>query len=89
MYVLRLEPMTRCFKLSYTFDPQARRRLGTQLKPTVTTAVDYMYNFETGQAPASIIYNTSRAQELLRDMSFIYPVCLTLCIISCVLIEEH
>ena len=66
--------MTRFFKLSFTFDPQARRRLGAELKLRVTTLVEYMYNFETGRAPASIIYNTSRAQELLRDMNFIHPV---------------
>jgi hypothetical protein len=55
-------------------DHQARRRLGTELKPKFTTLVEYMYNFNTSQARASVIYNAGRAQELLRDMNFIYPV---------------
>jgi len=49
------------------------RRLGTELKPKLITLVEYMYNFNTSQAPASIIHNTRRTQELLRDMNFIYP----------------
>ena len=89
MYVLRLCLISNFFKPLCTFDPQARRRLGAELKPRVTTPVEYMYNFETGQAPESIIYNTSRAQELLRNMNFIHPVRPTSCIISRVLIEAH
>jgi hypothetical protein len=80
--------MTHFFKLSRTFDPQALRQLGTELKPRVTTPVEYMYNFETGQAPASIIYNTRRAQELLTDMTFIYAVCHPV-VFNRVLIEEN
>jgi len=49
------------------------RRLGTELKPKLITLVEYMYNFNTSQAPASKIRNTRRTQELLRDMNFIYP----------------
>ncbi|KAN0137422.1 hypothetical protein V8E53_004867 [Lactarius tabidus] len=51
----------------------ARGQFATELKPKFTTLVEYMYNFKTGQAPASIIHNTGRAEELLRDMNFIYP----------------
>jgi len=50
------------------------RRLGTELKPKCTTLVEYMYNFNTSQAPASVMHNARRTRELLRDLNFIYPV---------------
>ncbi|KAH8998369.1 hypothetical protein EDB86DRAFT_841298 [Lactarius hatsudake] len=50
-----------------------RKRLGAELKPKFATLVEHMYNFNTSLARASIIYNATRAQELLRDMDFIYP----------------
>jgi len=49
------------------------RRLATELKPTFITLVEYMYNFNTSQAPASIMHNIRRTQALLRDLNFIYP----------------
>ena len=52
----------------------SHKRLRAELKPKFATLVEYMYNFNTSQARASIIYNAIRAQELLRDMNFIYPV---------------
>lgn len=55
-------------------DPQARRRLGNESKPKFTIVVEVDYNFKASKAPASIIYNMKRAQELLSDMNFIYPV---------------
>jgi hypothetical protein len=51
-----------------------RRQLGTEMKPKVTTLVENLYNFKTGQAHTSISYNARRAQGLLRHMNFIYPV---------------
>ena len=54
--------------------PQTCRQLGTELKPKIITLVEYMYNFNTSQAPASITRNATRTRELLRDMNFIYPV---------------
>ena len=44
------------------------------MKPKVTTLVEYMYNFDTSKAPARKVHNTLRAQELLRDINFIYTV---------------
>ena len=55
-------------------DLQTRRQLGIESKPKFITLVEYMYDFNTSKAPASMIHNTRRAQELLRDMNFIYPV---------------
>ncbi|KAI9446059.1 hypothetical protein H4582DRAFT_525288 [Lactarius indigo] len=51
-----------------------RKRLGAELKPKFATLVEHMYNFNTSQARASTIYNATRAQELLKDMNFTYPV---------------
>jgi hypothetical protein len=50
-----------------------RRQLGAEMKPKVTTLVENLYNFKTGQAHASISYNVRRAQGLLRHVNFIYP----------------
>ncbi|KAH9027999.1 hypothetical protein EDB84DRAFT_284806 [Lactarius hengduanensis] len=50
-----------------------RRQLDAHMKPRVATLVEFMYNFNTSQAYASISHNAGRAQELLRDMNFIYP----------------
>jgi len=44
------------------------------MKPKFATLVEIMYNFKTSQAHASISYNARRAQELLRDLNFVYPV---------------
>ena len=44
------------------------------MRPKVATLVEIMYNFKASQAHASISYNARRAQELLRDLNFIYPV---------------
>jgi len=50
-----------------------RERLRSELKPKVATLVEYLYGFNTSQARASVIYNARRAQELLREMEFIFP----------------
>lgn len=55
-------------------DPQSRRRLGNESKPEFTILVEVIYNFNASKAPASVNYNTRRAQELLSDMNFVYPV---------------
>jgi hypothetical protein len=51
-----------------------RKQLGLEMKPKVTTLVENMYNFKTSQAPYSVSYNAIRAQVLLKDMNFVYPV---------------
>ncbi|KAH9016281.1 hypothetical protein EDB84DRAFT_742826 [Lactarius hengduanensis] len=43
------------------------------MKPRLATLVETMYHFKTSQAHASISYNAGRAQELLRNLNFIYP----------------
>lgn len=43
------------------------------MKPKVASLVEFLYDFDTSQAHASISHNAKRAQELLRDMNFIYP----------------
>ncbi|KAH9071106.1 hypothetical protein EDB83DRAFT_315049 [Lactarius deliciosus] len=55
------------------------KRLSAELKPRFATLVEHMYSFNTSLARASIIYNATRAQELLRDMNFIYPESRTSC----------
>jgi len=50
-----------------------RKQLGAEMKPTVTTLVENMYNFKTSQDHSSISYNARRAQELLKHMNFVYP----------------
>ncbi|KAF8265701.1 hypothetical protein EI94DRAFT_1804022 [Lactarius quietus] len=57
-------------------DPRAtsiRKQLGAKIKPNLATHVESMYNFRTSQAHASISYNAGNAQELLKDLKFIYP----------------
>ena len=44
------------------------------MKPGIANLVEIMYNFEGSETHASTSSNASRAQELLRDMTFIYPV---------------
>ncbi|KAI9447463.1 hypothetical protein H4582DRAFT_1894038 [Lactarius indigo] len=48
------------------------KQLCDELKPGFATLVEYLYDFKTSQAPASIAYNARRAQELLRGLNFIY-----------------
>ncbi|KAH9008012.1 hypothetical protein EDB84DRAFT_151634 [Lactarius hengduanensis] len=50
-----------------------RTRLCDEMKPRLATLVETMYHFKTSQAHASISYNAGRAQELLRNLNFIYP----------------
>ncbi|KAI9451007.1 hypothetical protein BJY52DRAFT_135147 [Lactarius psammicola] len=50
-----------------------RKRLCAEMKPKLATLVEIMYNFKTSQAYTSISSNARRAQELLRDLNFIYP----------------
>ncbi|KAH9035123.1 hypothetical protein EDB83DRAFT_1775628 [Lactarius deliciosus] len=50
-----------------------RKRLCDEMKPRFATLVETMYHFKTSQAHASISYNAGRAQELLRNLNFIYP----------------
>jgi hypothetical protein len=44
------------------------------MKPKVTTLVEHLYHFKLSNAPESISSNAERAQMLLEDMNFIYPV---------------
>ena len=49
-------------------------RFVTDIKMKMTHAVEYMYEFDTSQAPESIGRNATRAQALLTDMTFVYRV---------------
>ena len=63
--------------LSVHLDPRATsisRQLVAKIKPNIAALVESMYDFRTSQASASISHNTESAQELLRDLKFIYPV---------------
>jgi hypothetical protein len=58
-------------------DPQVTsigKQLGAEMKPKIATLVENLYGFKTSQAHNSISHNAKRAQELLRDMNFTYPV---------------
>ncbi|KAH8987524.1 hypothetical protein EDB86DRAFT_2104177 [Lactarius hatsudake] len=50
-----------------------RNRLCDEMRPRLATLVETMYHFKTSRAHASISYNAGRAQELLRNLNFIYP----------------
>ncbi|KAH9045897.1 hypothetical protein EDB83DRAFT_1550700 [Lactarius deliciosus] len=50
-----------------------RKRLCDEMKPRLATLVETMYHFKTSQAHACISYNAGHAQELLRNLNFIYP----------------
>ena len=50
------------------------RKLGVEMKSKVATFVETQYNFKTGQYHTSISYNARRAQVLLSNMNFTYPV---------------
>ena len=63
--------------VSVHFDPRAasiRKQLGAKNKPKVAALVENMYDFRTSQASSSISHNAAIAQDLLRDLKFIYPV---------------
>ena len=51
-----------------------RKQLGAEMKPKVTTLVENMYKFRTSHAYPCISYNARRAQLLLKNMNFVYPV---------------
>ena len=65
---------TNIYVHSDSWSKKIRKQLGDDMKPNVTTLVEKMYNFKTSQALASLSYNTRRAQELLRQMNFVFPV---------------
>ena len=67
-------PPTNIYVHSDSRTTSIRKQLGAEMKPKVTTLVENLYNFRTGQAHSSISYNTTRAQVLLKDMNFVYPV---------------
>jgi hypothetical protein len=50
------------------------RILAAGIKPRIAPLVAYLYGFSMSRVPNCMSYNAERAQKLLRDTDFVYPV---------------